>query len=305
MGWTRNLYDLATVEEAIPFVTKQTKNPLRKLQLAFWVRELFVSEEYDKLREAMVAAWMSVAPPQAGGWEAYVRLCSDPLTEEAVLDFLGYLQFPVKCRLPATLAPPSAASAVFKPKAGETIPAIPTNWSESHRVVLWRAVRDALKHRNGERLYRLLGGLKPATVLAYLPEIADVGDIVTQYRKVGHGLQHVMAAAGLWVLEPVLAERAVWPRGEGRLFAIPRPIHACAPPMHAGPEGVVDEACKWWRHAVTEWGISLNNKGHLEFAGGDDAAEKFYAEYFVGDIPDEWSVAEREKSHRGLHVVQE
>lgn len=306
MGWTRNLYDLATVEEAIPFISKQTKNPLRKLQLAFWIRELFLSEEYDKLREAMLSAWMH-APPQEGGWDAYERLCAEH-TEEAVLDFLGYLQFPIKCHLSATLLPPpSAVTTVFKPRMGETVPTIPTNWSESQRVVLWRAVRDAWKHRNGDRLYRLLGGLKPSTALAYIPETAAIvegGDAVQQYRKIGHGLQHVLAAAGLWTLLPMPAEKSVWPRGEGRLFAIPRLIHGHAPPMHAGPEGVLDNSCKWWRHVATEYGISLNKQGHLEFVGGDDAAEKFYAEHFADDIPDEWPAAEREKSHNGLVTTQ-
>lgn len=298
MGWTRNLYDLATVVEAIPFTTRQTKNPLRRLQLAFWVRELLVSEEYDRLREAMLAAWMH-APPQAGGWDACTRLCYEPLTEEAVLEFLGYLQFPVRCLLPATLAPPPSTAA-FKPRAGEQPPAVPTNWSESQRVVLWRAVREAWTRKNGERLWRLLGGLKPATVLAYLPEITCSDATVQQYRKVGHGFQHVLAAAGLWAPLPAPAEKAVWPRGEGRLFAIPRPIHAHAPPMHAGPEGILHEGCKWWQRIAGEWDISLNKQGRIEFAGGDDAAEEFYAEYFPNDIPDEWSVQEREKSHCGL-----
>jgi hypothetical protein len=297
MGWTRNLYDLATVEEAIPYVTRQTKNPLRKMQLAFWVRELFVSEEYDKLRETMLTAWMH-APPQIGEQEAYARLCSEPLTEEAVLNFLSYLQFPVMFRLPATLAPPP--STTFKPKTGEHPPAVPTNWSEPQRGILWRAVRDSWNRKNGERLFRLLGGLKPQTALAYLPEITCSDANVQQYRRVGHGLQHVLAAAGLWAPLPAPAKKAVWSRSQGRLFAIPKAIRAHAPPMHAGPEGILHEGCKWWQRIADEWGISLNKHGRIEFVGGDDAAEEFYAEYFASDIPDEWSVQEREKSHCGL-----
>jgi hypothetical protein len=96
---------------------------------------------------------------------------------------------------------------------------------------------------------------------------------------------------------------AKWPtvRGEGmraaRLFAIPRPIQAKTPPMHGGPEGILDGACGFWKRVCSEYGIG---EGMQFFTGGDDAAEEFYAEFFADDIPDEWSAAEREKSHNGV-----
>lgn len=301
MGWTRHLYDLATVEEAILYTVQQFRNPLRKLQLAFWVRELLESEEYDRLREAMLRAYMQAAPPQVGGWEAYGRLLRDPTSEENVLEFLGYLQFPVKAAMIPLPAPAAAAAAAFKPKEGEVIPASPTNWSESQRGVLWRAVRDAWKRGNGERLYRLLGALKPATALQYAPELQQQqqasADILRAYREVGAGLQHVLCSAGLLAAAEFAVGAAKWPTRPSsgmraaRLFAIPRPIHARAPPMHAGPEGILDGSCAFWRRV----------------GGGEateEAAEEFYTRYFTDDIPDEWPAAEREKSHRGFVTAQ-
>ena len=58
------------------------------------------------------------------------------------------------------------------------------------------------------------------------------------------------------------------------------------------PVALLSEGCTFWKEVMMESG------GHFK---DDDSLEKFYATYFPDDIPDEWSLADQQKSHgRGM-----
>ena len=54
-----------------------------------------------------------------------------------------------------------------------------------------------------------------------------------------------------------------------------------------------DDACAFWRRAT----LGVRIDGDSLVFPSDDACEEFFCTYFPNDIPDEWSVKERAKSH--------
>jgi hypothetical protein len=61
------------------------------------------------------------------------------------------------------------------------------------------------------------------------------------------------------------------------------------------PVGLLSEGCKFWRETLEAAGITTNDET-ISFPN-DDVLEKFYAEFFPDDIPDEWSAVDQRKSH--------
>lgn len=98
-------------------------------------------------------------------------------------------------------------------------------------------------------------------------------------------------------------------RRKGRVLAIP------AAALHSGtprgqlpaaytniddcrnPQTLLPTACRFWRTVVAQAGMTVNpDREDVEFPS-DDALEAFYATYFPDDTPDEWSLADQQKSH--------
>jgi hypothetical protein len=98
-------------------------------------------------------------------------------------------------------------------------------------------------------------------------------------------------------------------RRKGRVLAIP------AAALHAGtprgqlpaaytniddcrnPQTLLPSACRFWRTVVAQAGLTVNSdREDVEFPN-DDVLEAFYATYFPDDTPDEWSLADQQKSH--------
>jgi hypothetical protein len=67
------------------------------------------------------------------------------------------------------------------------------------------------------------------------------------------------------------------------------------------PVWVALEPCPTIKPMITKYGVGATATGIV--ARDDDALEEFYAAVFPNDIPDEWSVADRAKSHGQQGVV--
>lgn len=61
------------------------------------------------------------------------------------------------------------------------------------------------------------------------------------------------------------------------------------------PVGLLSEGCKFWKETLQAAGITTTDET-VSFPN-DDVLEKFYAEFFPDDIPDEWSAEDQQKSH--------
>ena len=96
--------------------------------------------------------------------------------------------------------------------------------------------------------------------------------------------------AGRVMTIPAAALHIGTPRGG--LSATYTNIDDCRNPLTLLPQ-----ACRFWRAAVSQAGMTINpDREDAEFPS-DDALEAFYATYFPDDTPDEWSLADQQKSH--------
>lgn len=288
---TRHFYDRDAVAEALFTVLGQPKDPLRKPKALFWAHELVCSGEEEAARQVLDRVWLALGSP------------TYPLPSSfSLLEGLAHmLRSPV---LPTPYPPPSSASAeraaVRAGALGLKTPAQPAKWTAEQRLCLAIAVKDAVKHRRGVRLYRLLAGLPHKIALQYLgfPK-TPVGD--------GEGFQHVLTKRlGFpWISSDPLLDGGPlkWPdlpvgTLAARRFALPKGL-VSKEPMEPSGFGVLG-GCRVWQEALDKHGIDRETsvaQGSLVFRS-DDAFEAFYAEFFAEDIPDEWSAAEKAKSHQ-------
>jgi hypothetical protein len=69
------------------------------------------------------------------------------------------------------------------------------------------------------------------------------------------------------------------------------------------PVALLPTACRWWRTQTAQAGLQVDPLTEAVIWSSDEAQEAFYGRYFPPriDIPDEWSLADRAKSHgRGV-----
>jgi hypothetical protein len=305
---TRNFYDCASVEAAFMASVVQ-KNPLRKQLMVFWINELRLSKEYDKIFDILTRAWYR-CPPIDGALAAWLAMREEPENDDRILDFVGFLQLPVNAisDIMSPYPPPPETSRNTVLRAEEMVPNLPADWSESQRIVLLRAVNHAVAKSNGERIYCLLGNLAPATAIAYLPTLNNACTPLLQaYRKNKKAMIQLLGSIGMWRHIPApTATLLKWPdikvgRLSARMFSVPAKL------MHErlDPAGLdILHGCRFWQEIIQQVGIDREQSEQsqqLVFETAE-ACEKFYNHFFPDDIPDEWPPAETRKSHCHLAV---
>ena len=300
---TRNFYDKKSVEDAL-VAAVTTKHPLRKNMITFWTHELFVSEEWAALIEALTTAWM-YCPPFQGAAAKWKSLCSSDSSLELLGQFLPFLQFPfaLLSEIQKPYPEPNADGQYdVEIVAKDVIPKKPTSWTEFQRRVLLRNVRISMEKKRTRRLYCLLAGLPPTTALEYLDTSSVNKQLLEAYKKTRHGLQHILVELGMkWDLPPLVPSPVNWSKQEAgrlsaRLFSIPPKFRKL--PIELSGFDVL-HGCQFWQRELSAAGIlreeSVQQK-RLVFTS-DEALEEFYGRFFPDDIPDEWSAEERAKTH--------
>ena len=63
------------------------------------------------------------------------------------------------------------------------------------------------------------------------------------------------------------------------------------------PVTLLSDGCTFWRLALQEAGVTIDEETQAIAFPDDDAIEAFYQRYFPDDIPDEWSAEDQAKSH--------
>lgn len=319
---TRHLYELEDVAGTLVHAIHVAEHRVAVLA----ARELYVSEEPELLFKVLTLAWVLCDPShpyQHHRWVAYVANDAQAL--------LGALLTTTTCvELPplhtSGPSPPvaavgsagAAAAAAEPPKEWSTLP---SSWSRAQAGILWHAVRYALRNkywqhaaymirpllnqhiRAASSLLRALGVDRRATDAIEITVFAPLAE-----RMLDHALAALVAepAAGyaphplmttLWQKVPRgrtftvdAAAMGVWrigAKGLGRLVG--NPVQICEP-----------DASAYWKRLVTHYACTVVD-GALQCAN-DDSTEEFYRVAFPSDIPDEWSCAERAKSH-GIAAV--
>lgn len=271
--WTRNFYDRDCVADALVSAII-TKHPLRKQHSLFWAHELWVSKEVELLQKCFTKAFLTF-PPFEGGLDTWKQMSVD---EVSLLELLGTLLAQVPCATKSCLLLKKDLMAL--------------------KTVAQKA--EALAQTG--RLQILLEGLSTKEVMDLLsPAFLKRMDPVLLKAWKRHGQQ----GRGLgWMLgvpeQPAIpAIRLEWPkRTVGRLsartFRTPKRRH----PLNPSPFGVF-QGCAVWHRILKEAGLDFEaseKAGELMFESME-AEIAFYSTYFPDDIPDEWSVSEKEKGH--------
>jgi hypothetical protein len=261
---TRHFYPREGVGEALLHSLGFTKDPLRKQKAAFWTYELLLSKEEEYLWEILRKAV-----------DKYGSSEDDSLYKSRQL--LPLLTSLLSIQWPQPYGPPSPLSC----RIPEGLPDQPTHWTDEQRARLWWATQDAIRHKRPERLLRLLGSLHPSVASQYLQTPKG-------------GWRRMLEAVGCpWNLRPgTPVHFPKLPVGHlaARLFALPK---SCLSKQALHPAGWdVWNGCSFWKQALQEAGALDVGRFHSV-----EQEETFYSTYFPDDIPDEWSGAERSKSH--------
>jgi hypothetical protein len=279
---TRHFYELEEVAYALIDCLRKRRSE----EAVFWAREMLLSEEEEMLTITVVQAWiMFMGPPGVDWLDAWFSSgSSNKLT--LIQSFCqrstasrGWLTFWIAAR-------------GFSP--------VPSD----------ERVSSALTDNDPICLYWWLGQQyekKPSTVLATLSTFVDSPEIFDSIKKaftlkVGLHMKVLLSVCAVQILclksypESCSCSDSslTWSVGlrASRLFTIrdeqlPRGYKRvtqteglCMSPMELFKRG-----CTFWQHRFAEASTS------------DEMLDSIVNEYFPNDIPDEWSVADRSKSH--------
>ncbi len=260
--WTRCFYDRDSVADALVTSILQ-KHQLRKQHSVFWAHELWISEEYDLLIKCLTKAFLQTVPFE-GGLDAWVQLKP---TESSILGFLGLL-----------LAQP-VIQTCSSPLSTEKLECL-------------------LKKSSRSRMYLLLEGLPIKTALSMIPQdiLKESPDLVKAVRALGKGLAWILSVCPNPSPTRLVLQWPVRKVGtlSARTFKTPKRRALFQP----SPYGVVS-GCVAWQRILKEAGLNFSESKKAErlVFETQEKEEAFYLQYFPDDIPDEWSVLEKEKGH--------
>jgi hypothetical protein len=278
---TRNLYERTTVEATFLYAIQTGSTHVAEDAL------LELEDSGIDTASLLTKAWL-LAPPQTRFLEKEER-------RSAVLS------------LPPHTRPPSLLP--FPPPTNDLRAECPwTPRSVKKAATVWHAIRDALEHGRVARAVRLALSVSDDDLESLLVSFR----LSTKWRSLLSSSSDIPRDR---VLFHAFANKTADPprrstptrRTNGRSFSIdPRALAQeglSSPPtslLLGLPLWVTeDDASPWWKAALRKYGIVVSD-GFLE-GGTAEATEAFYTECFPNDIPDEWSIRERAKSH-GLFV---
>jgi len=211
-------------------------------------------------------------------------------------------------KLPESRTPP-LGPLVYTTK---TVPWAPK--SVANHTTIWVAIKDALKHKRFERAAFLALSVKEEADLVSLLASFDLDSTYSKWFALvprERVLLHAFSSYGLTTIITTkpMPLRTPIPAGKvGRTFRVPvealETWNLVAPPLSCligEPVWVALNPCATLKPIITKCGIVGTITGII--AKDDDALEEFYTSVFPDDIPDEWSVAERSKSHGHQGIV--
>jgi len=279
MPLTRHLYE---IDEVVSALTLQDETAL------FWFWELIVSQEEELVRS------LGFNIPYIDCWITQFEYAN------------------IATRLLYTAQKPTR-HIYFRPeKAALFIASLPSTINIEEAREFWIGLYDACFRKN---LIAAVWNLKTTTLSSksIWTALALIDSSIPQWS----GSINVQIAA-LWKRykgDPdTTTNKAKWTlwnsmlgRRKARQYAIPE--IALTPATTRGalstkytniadirePIGLLSEGCKFWQEQLNLAGITTTDQ--MVSFPNDDVLEKFYADFFPDDIPDEWSMADQLKSH--------
>lgn len=280
MPLTRHLYE---IDEVISALTLQDDTAL------FWLWELVVSQEEELARSVL-----NLSIPETNCWILLFEYT------KIVRGLLYTARKPTK----QTYSRPDMAT-IF-------ISSLPSTTDVDEARELWFGLDDACARKNiiaatwflkttmlpSHTVWAALALIDPAIPQWSGPFTNQIAAIWKRYKR-DPDIESNKAKWTLW--------NSMLGRRKARVYAIPEA--ALTPTTTRGslstkytniadirePVGLLSDGCKFWQKTLQSAGITATDET-VSFPN-DDALEKFYAEFFPDDIPDEWSAADQQKSH--------
>ena len=298
---TRHLYNATTVGATLLHALAHGDDMLA-IQTA---KELYTSEEHDLLRNLLHLAWFLSPPEHPQQRNRYEAFCTgEPLP--LLTSLLGS---------PYTLPEQPAPYVLEPPTRGTRTPVTwqkwPTGWNKEQAGALYYAVKDAVDHGNGRRATYLTAPFMSGNMLAISALLTSLGvhtaltdtlctSTYLSHRILAHAYASLTAAASekpakrhISMTTSNRREERTWkvsPQGCTTWSVRTPPISE----LIGSPVCIVNNPTTFWKHVVAKYSIRVEED---RITLPDEVCEEFYETYFPSDIPDEWSDAERIKSH--------
>lgn len=278
-------------------------------------RELHASGEYELLQNTAFLLWMLSSPEhphEAARCATYAR---GSYSEFAMLLSTGA----VKGDLPALRTADDYAQppTVIHVAAAASGTSVPEGYSADQIATVLAAVHYALKHKYWQHAHHILGQFLDAHtdwLCTVLETLGALKPLVEQLKVCVYApladciLAHSLAsccASSMDAFVPDKKMATAWKASmsmrKGRAWSVPAEALALWKLRSKSRLGDTaayiadDDSCAYWKQACAKYGARKQDD-RLVFES-DQAQEEFYAVYFADDIPDEWPLAERNKSH--------
>jgi hypothetical protein len=298
---TRNLYELDTVLATLLYAIEVDDKTLA-IQTT---KELVISEESDLAKYTLTLAWWLSEP-------THIHITSSMTPQDLLYGLLAS-----SCS--TTTTTPSPPSDIMPPKAGTHImppprcwKKLPTGWTPHMAGRLWSALQYDIKQNFPEHMTELVRPLltkDKASVISLLealnvPKFYTDTLSTTKYPLNERVLYHCLASQthSNPVTQNTKQWDSIWNESNGRCFNIEPDALARwgvkSPNMEqlvGAPTFVTSNASHFWKTQVLTHKLTLQPNNMFTFPN-DDLHEAFYT-LFPIDIPDEWSIVERKKSH--------
>jgi hypothetical protein len=312
---TKHLYECEDVVATLLYAIVMG-NPSVAIRAA---KELRVSGEDDLLHKALTLVWLLDNPDHPYEKQRAQAVC-DKNTEQ-----LLYLLANTETIVAPPLPEKSDAAAPLTSSVSSVCDwsKLPKGWSEAQGSTALRAIQYALRKKYWQHAcylaspfiygnnYALSSLLKYLGVAQPLIDMLETTVFCPLAERI---LAHAFATLVAPTHAPYVPEKrlqSIWHAKDtvgklGRTLTIPasalsmwrvrsKPVAR----LMGSPQLIAEEdACAYWQSAIQEFEIRVENS---DLVLDDDRQEPFYESYFPDDIPDEWSLEERAKSH-GLHV---
>lgn len=272
-------------------------------------KELLVSGEQPRLRKLATLAWLCDDPR----YNTAERIATYEL--DTLEPFLKSLL--TERRIEPKFEPPRVPTVPYETHSPCPWRQPPSGWTSAQTNTVWRAVKDAIKHRNIDRatfltaylvadhkasIANLLTALGVKNTLIQLLEATDSRELAPSVLALAYASLVYVTSETHKVhpaVEHSLDTTPLMGRG-GRLFAISS--RACAewgvpiPPESdlMGAPTLIQRGTPFWLSVLETYKIHFS---HDIQCANEELLEAFYSTYFPDDIPDEWATPERQKSH--------
>lgn len=296
---TRNLYELDTVVATLLYAIEVGDKSL-SIQTT---KELVISDESDLAKRTLTLAWWLSEP-------THIHITQNMTPKELLYGLLISSQLFLCPYSPSDVMPPCAGTHIMPPP--RSWKKLPTGWTPHMAGRLWSTLQYDIKQKFPEHMTELVRPLltKDKTSVVSLLSALNVPQFyinsvsTTAYPLNERVLYHCFASQIQIIptTQNTTQWDNIWNESNGRCFQIQSEALAHwvvkSPNIErliGAPTFVTNNASNFWKTQVLNHKLTLEPNNIFRFPN-DDLHEAFYS-LFPIDIPDEWSIAERKKSH--------